>query len=127
MTIREHRAKQLAAVTGLLVVALTILSALVQGSVARRNAAVLDRGRILYEQSGCARCHSISGQGSLRAPLDGVGRRLSPEQIEAWIRADAEVAGALPRSVVAAKAEYREIPKADREALAKWLAETTRL
>jgi hypothetical protein len=78
------------------------------------------RDRLLTTQN------SIAGVGSPRAPLDGVGGRLSPQQIEAWIRADAEVAGALPRSVVNAKAEYRDMADADSKALALWLAETTR-
>ncbi len=47
--------------------------------------ALVDRGRSVYGDSGCATCHSIAGQGSPRFPLDGVGSRLSTQEIRLWI------------------------------------------
>jgi cbb3-type cytochrome oxidase cytochrome c subunit len=40
------------------------------------------RGRELINSSGCKGCHKIEGQGgSLGPALDGVGKRLTPEQL----------------------------------------------
>lgn len=131
MAIREQRAKQLAALTGTLVLALAFGVALVQRRAAERDVrnppiAPYAPGLAVYEAHGCPRCHSFGGSGSPRAPLDGVGDRLSPEQIEAWLVADDAVAGSLPASVRAAKSGYRELPESEREALVAWLARQRR-
>lgn len=52
---------------------------------------LIDRGRAVYAESGCATCHSIAGQGSPRFPLDGVGGRLSTREIRLWIVAPQEI------------------------------------
>jgi mono/diheme cytochrome c family protein len=124
MAIREHRAKQLAALTGALVLALAFGTARVQrhASESASRDASLERGLAVYDANGCARCHSLRGMGSPRAPLDGVGSRLAPAQIEAWIVGDPGVAGSLPASVRAAKSSYRDMPEADRAMLVAWLA-----
>ena len=43
------------------------------------------RGREVYEAQRCWMCHSIAGKGNKKYPLDGVGSRLTPEQIRTWI------------------------------------------
>src|SRR5690606_16194819 len=43
------------------------------------------RGRTVYNDQGCATCHSIAGAGNPRYPLDGVGTRWELEEIRAWI------------------------------------------
>jgi mono/diheme cytochrome c family protein len=126
VTIREHRAKALAAFTAALVAALAVTVAFVQRHSARGAAdGATPRGRFLYEANGCARCHSIGGAGSPRAPLDGVGDRLSAAEVDAWITADPAIAHALPGPVVAAKSAYRTMSDADRRALADWLVGAT--
>ena len=50
-----------------------------------------DRGRAVYAETGCATCHSVAGQGSPRFPLDGVGSRLSPQEIRLWIVAPQQI------------------------------------
>jgi len=42
-------------------------------------------GKVVYAEEGCAACHSISGVGGRRSALDGVGTRLSREDILLWI------------------------------------------
>jgi hypothetical protein len=125
MTIREHRAQQLAVLTGVLVVALAALAAVVQRERSRAHDDALERGHLVYESAGCPRCHSIHGAGSPRAPLDAVGTRLTPAQIEAWIVADPVVAAGLPRSVAARKTDYRALSAADRALLVQWLVART--
>jgi mono/diheme cytochrome c family protein len=47
---------------------------------------VLDHGKEVYAVQKCALCHSIAGIGGKKMALDGVGSRLSSEDIKKWIR-----------------------------------------
>lgn len=49
------------------------------------DSARVARGRVLFREVGCTGCHSAEGEGSRRIPLDGVGGRLSPDTLRAWI------------------------------------------
>lgn len=42
-------------------------------------------GKQVYRENRCSMCHSIAGEGSPRSPLDGVGSRLTEEEIRNWI------------------------------------------
>lgn len=86
------------------------------------SAEALGRGRTVFEEQGCTRCHRLDGLGSPRSPLDGVGARLPPDRIRAFIIADEGAAATLSRSVVRAKEAYRELPAADLDALVAYLA-----
>jgi len=43
------------------------------------------KGQEVYAAQKCAMCHSIEGKGNKNNPLDGVGSKLSPDQIKKWI------------------------------------------
>jgi len=45
----------------------------------------LERGWATYQGERCSSCHSIEGQGSPRYPLDGVGARLTPDELRLWV------------------------------------------
>lgn len=83
---------------------------------------VLERGRVVFEEAGCARCHRIDGGGNPRYPLDGIGARRPPDQIRAFIVADGDARRALSASVVRTKERYGELPSADLDALVTYLA-----
>ena len=38
-------------------------------------------GEEVYKANKCAVCHSIAGVGNTKGPLDGIGKRLTPQQI----------------------------------------------
>lgn len=80
-----------------------------------------EAGRVVYEAQRCASCHSIAGAGSPRYPLDGVGSRHTPQAMAAWIVGAAEIADALPASVVRRKQRYAELPPHELEALVAYL------
>lgn len=84
--------------------------------------AVAQRGRRVFDDAGCARCHALEGSGNPRSPLDGVGARLTHDDIRAHIVAAPSARDGLSRSVVRAKEGYAELPDADLEALAAYLA-----
>jgi cytochrome c2 len=92
-------ARLLAIGTGLLIVAVSLLFAATQnrspaGSVVAEVAestSPLEHGTEVYARERCMMCHSIAGKGNRRSPLDGVGSRLSPEEIRKWITAPSEM------------------------------------
>ena len=49
------------------------------------QSARVKNGREVYALQKCALCHSISGIGGKKMPLDGVGSKLDSEEIKKWI------------------------------------------
>jgi mono/diheme cytochrome c family protein len=95
---RERWAKLVALLTGGVVLALAVFFAYSQNrpdrtqptpapppAASNSDAPQVEAGRRVYTEQGCALCHSIAGQGSPRSPLDGVGTRLSADEISRWI------------------------------------------
>ena len=42
-------------------------------------------GAAVYAAQKCAMCHSLDGKGQAKGPLDGVGTKLTAEEIRLWI------------------------------------------
>jgi mono/diheme cytochrome c family protein len=127
---RERMARHLALFTGLMVVLLSAAFAAMQNPPAQGAAsaaaaasgdAQVQRGRAVFEANDCQRCHSVDGQGSPRSPLDGVGARLTPEELLHFSIADESVQEDLAPRAIAAKRPYAELPAADLEALVAYL------
>ena len=51
--------------------------ALAQGDAAK--------GKAVYDAQKCSMCHAIAGAGGKTSALDGVGKKLSADDIRAWI------------------------------------------
>ena len=47
--------------------------------------AKVERGKKLYADNKCSLCHAIADQGNKKGPLDGVGAKLSADEIRQWI------------------------------------------
>jgi cytochrome c553 len=45
----------------------------------------IEKGKAVYAANKCQSCHSIEGKGSKKYPLDGVGKKLSADEITNWI------------------------------------------
>jgi mono/diheme cytochrome c family protein len=43
------------------------------------------QGEKVFAAQKCALCHAIDGKGNAKGPLDGVGSKLSADEIRAWI------------------------------------------
>ena len=82
----------------------------------------LQRGRAVYAEQKCATCHSISGQGNPRNPLDGVASRWDQEELREWITGTGVAADVLAAAIVKRKQRYREIAAEDMDALVRYLA-----
>jgi len=50
-----------------------------------QNAELVKKGQEVYDAQKCSMCHGIAGKGSKMNPLDGVGAKLSAEDIRTWI------------------------------------------
>ena len=102
---REQWARRIALLTGQLVLLMAVLFAVMQnpiepttttvgeeqppaaGTVARieLDPKDIEAGFQVYQQQTCARCHSITGIGNSRNPLDGVGARRNAQALRDWI------------------------------------------
>ena len=106
---------------GLIVLAAT--AALGVGSAAHADEAQIKRGQEVYTAQKCQMCHSIAGKGSKVSPLDGVGKKLSADDIRKWITHPVE----MTKQTKSTKkppmpAKYANLPAADLDALVAYLA-----
>lgn len=67
---------------------LMVTAALVLGfaaGAAAQDAKKIAVGKQAYDKHGCVKCHQIEGKGSKISPLDGVGSRLTADEIKQWL------------------------------------------
>ena len=57
-------------------------------AVAGQDAAAIKKGESVYGAQKCQTCHAIAGKGSKNNPLDGVGKKLTADEIRQWIKPD---------------------------------------
>ena len=66
-----------------------------QGAVAMaQDAAKIESGKKVYAEAkpmACKTCHAVAGAGNAKGPLDGVGSKLTAEDIKAWMRTPKEM------------------------------------
>ena len=67
------------------------------GAAQAPDAKAIDQGKKLYATYKCDKCHMISGRGSKKGPLDGVGSKLSPADIRKWLTTPAEMEAKLEK------------------------------
>lgn len=82
-------------------------------------------GAALFAQANprCTVCHALGGHGNPSgAPLDGVGARLTREEIKSWIRTPAEMARQRGSTRRPAMVPYPEFSDQELDALAAYVA-----
>jgi mono/diheme cytochrome c family protein len=80
------------------------------------------RGAEVYAAQKCQICHSIAGQGSKTNPLDGVGAKLSADDIRQWIVNPTEMtAKSKSTKKPPMPARYAKLPPADIDALVAYM------
>ena len=84
--------------------------------------ALVARGRVVYEEQACARCHAVAGAGNPRAALDGVGARRSVDELRDWVTAQGVARPQLSRTAQRAKERYGALPEADLDALVAYIS-----
>ncbi|MCW8901999.1 MAG: cytochrome c [Gammaproteobacteria bacterium] len=138
---REKWARLIALFTGLIVLLLAMVFALIQNphttSKAQKNeqqissdivkksvnpdSIQIEEGRKIYQEQNCSACHSIAGKGNPRTPLDGVGTRRTAEELRNWIIGSDSLQGLLPDSIRRLKQRYKELSDNELDALVNYL------
>jgi len=77
-------------------------------------------GTKVYAAQKCSICHSIAGQGNKKLPLDGVGAKLSVEQIREWVVNPVEAAKKVKSTAKPVMKAYK-MPPAELDALVGYL------
>src|SRR5262245_64074059 len=92
----------------------------------RRAAAQQDavkHGQQVYAAQKCQTCHSIAGKGSKTNPLDGVGAKLSADEIRQWIVNPTEMtAKTKSQKKPPMPAKYKGLAAAELDGLVAYLA-----
>ena len=103
-------------------VALAAVSAVALEAVGQ-DAAQVKKGEEVYTAQKCSMCHSVAGKGSKASPLDGVGKKLSADEIREWIIHPTEMtAKTKSTKKPPMPAKYGSLPAADLDALVAYLA-----
>ena len=81
------------------------------------------KGEQVYAAQKCQTCHSIAGKGKKTNPLDGIGKKLSADEIRQWIVdpvAMAKKAASTKKPPMPNK--YGKLPAADIDGLVAYMA-----
>lgn len=88
-----------------------------------QDAALIKKGQQVYAAQKCQTCHAIAGKGKATNPLDGVGGKLSADDIREWIVHPKEAAAkAKSTKKPPMPAKYTNLPAADLDALVAYMA-----
>ena len=89
---------------------------------AGQDAAQVKKGQEIYTAQKCSVCHSIAGKGGKSSPLDGVGGKLSADDIKQWITHPVDAAKkANSTKKPPMPAKYGKLPAADIDALVAYM------
>lgn len=92
------------------------------GALAAQNQQQLDRGMKVFQDQRCSICHSIGGEGNSRGVLDGVGAKLSTEEIQQWITDPTTMAEKTKAERRPAMRAFPDLPGEDLTALVAYLS-----
>jgi mono/diheme cytochrome c family protein len=80
-----------------------------------------EKGAAVYTAQKCATCHSIAGKGQAKGPLDGVGSKLSADEIREWLVDPAAAAKKHNATRKPPMRAYAKLPKEDLDALVAYM------
>lgn len=83
--------------------------------------AKIEKGMKVYDAQKCAMCHSIAGKGNKKGPLDGVGSKLTVEEIRQWIVDPKTMTEKTKAERKPPMKAYASLPKDDLEALVAYM------
>lgn len=83
--------------------------------------AQIEKGKQVYAAQKCQVCHAIGGVGNKKGVLDGVGTKLTADEIREWIVSAPDMATKTKASRKPVMKAYPNIPKDDLDALVAYL------
>lgn len=87
-----------------------------------QDAKQIAHGQTVYAAQKCSICHSIDGKGQVKGPLDGVGSKLSADEIREWIVNPAEMTKKTKAERKPPMRAYPKLAKEDLDALVAYMA-----
>jgi mono/diheme cytochrome c family protein len=90
------------------------------GPVHAQTASV-ERGMKVVVDSKCSVCHSIAGKGNPKGVLDGVGAKLSADEIRQWIVSPQEMTAKTKATRKPPMKSFASMPKEDVDAVVAYL------
>jgi mono/diheme cytochrome c family protein len=102
-------------------VVLTVMLGLGVAAAAAAQDAKVAKGQQVFADQKCGLCHSIGDKGNKKGPLDGVGSKLSADEIRGWIT---DAKGMTAKTKATRKPEMKSyaLPKGDVDALVAYLS-----
>ena len=110
---------------GVIVLSL-VMSTLVARGAEAQAAPTPTGGEAVYAAQKCAMCHSLDGKGQTKGPLDGVGTKLTAEEIRLWIVDPVDMTKKTSATRKPAMRAYPKLPKADLDALVAFMVSKTK-
>lgn len=108
----------------IVIASVSVLSLLASVGVA--SAQNVAKGKQVYTDQKCSMCHSIAGQGNPKGVLDGVGGKLTADEIRQWITDPATMATTAKAdrkpAMSTMAARFKSMSKDDLDALVAYLA-----
>jgi mono/diheme cytochrome c family protein len=86
-----------------------------------QDAAKVARGQGVYVAQKCSICHSVAGKGNAKGALDGVGAKLSADEIHQWIVNASEMTAKTKAARKPPMKAYSQLPKEDVDALVAYI------
>ena len=82
----------------------------------------VEQGMKVYVAQKCNVCHSVEGKGAKKGPLDGVGSKLSEDEIRQWIVNAPEMTKKTKATRKPVMKNYAHLPKDEIEGLVAYMA-----
>ena len=106
-----------------IVLAAALMVSLGTATTLRAGQGDAKRGQEVYTAQKCQICHAIAGKGGKANPLDGVGAKLTADDIRQWITHPTEMtAKAKSTKKPPMPNKYGTLPAADLDALVAYMA-----
>lgn len=81
----------------------------------------VDKGQQVFTGQKCSICHAIAGKGNVKGVLDGIGTKLSADEIRRWIVNAPEMAAQAKAERKPPMKAYASLPKDELDALVAYL------
>jgi len=80
-----------------------------------------ERGMKVYADQRCSLCHAVAGKGNAKGALDGVGSKLTADEIRKWIVSPAEMTKATKSERKPPMKAYASLSKGDIDAMVAYM------
>jgi mono/diheme cytochrome c family protein len=98
-----------------------VLGAGLSANVSAQEKAAIERGQKVYAAQKCHTCHSIEGKGAKKGPLDGVGSKLTEDEIREWLVNAPEMTKKTKATRKPIMKNYAKLPKEDVDGLVAYM------